>query len=118
MERFPGSEGVREMKATQAQLGVATTGRKRTLGRLGLFMAVALVVGNMIGSGCSRCPGSDIVFKGFVLLMLGVPVYLYMKWRDSRDGSVVEPKADLTPKVTTVGPTAPAKPAHSEPVAV
>ena len=46
------------MAATQAPLKVATAGRRRTLGRLGLFMAVALVVGNMIGSGVFTLPSA------------------------------------------------------------
>ncbi|MGZ8582054.1 MAG: APC family permease [Actinomycetota bacterium] len=62
--------------------------------------------------------GSDIVFKGFMLLMLGVPVYVYMKWRDSKEGRVVEPEEELTPKVTPIAATAPAEPAPREPVSV
>jgi APA family basic amino acid/polyamine antiporter len=60
--------------------------------------------------------GADIVFKGFMLLMLGIPVYLYMKWRDAKEGRVVVPEAEFQPP--TVPTTAPAKPARREPVVV
>jgi APA family basic amino acid/polyamine antiporter len=56
--------------------------------------------------------GADIVFKGFMLLMLGVPVYVYMKWRDSKEGRMVMPEAELLPPVT------PAAPAPREPIVV
>jgi len=63
--------------------------------------------------------GSDIVFKGFMLLMLGVPVYVYMKWRDSKEGQVVEPEEELTPPtVSTFTPTTPVEPVPRRPVAV
>src|SRR5512145_3024306 len=46
------------MRTTQAPTGVTTAGRTRKLGRLGLFMAVALVIGNMIGSGVFTLPAA------------------------------------------------------------
>jgi basic amino acid/polyamine antiporter, APA family len=55
--------------------------------------------------------GADIVFKGFMLLMLGVPVYVYMKWRDAREGRTVVPEAELRP-------VTPEAPSPREPVVV
>ena len=73
---------------------------------MGLWMATALVVGNMIGSGIFLLPatladaagpvsligwaftgagaGEDIVTKGFVLLLCGIPVYVGMRWWEHR----------------------------------
>jgi APA family basic amino acid/polyamine antiporter len=63
--------------------------------------------------------GADIVFKGFMLLMLGVPVFVYMKWQDGRAGAVVEPSAELTPLAgDAMQPAAPVRPAPREPVGV
>jgi APA family basic amino acid/polyamine antiporter len=65
--------------------------------------------------------GADIVFKGFMLLMLGIPVYLYMKWRDATQGQVVVPEAEFAPPVTPIAtptPPEPAEPAPRRPVAV
>jgi APA family basic amino acid/polyamine antiporter len=63
--------------------------------------------------------GSDIVFKGFMLLMLGVPVYVYMKWRDSKEGLVIEPAAELAPSaVTPITSPTPVEPVPRRPVAV
>ena len=44
---------------------------KRTTGKLGLSMAVALVVGNMIGSGVFLLPASLAPFGGISLLAWG-----------------------------------------------
>ena len=29
--------------------------------------------------------GSESIAKGYLLMMLGIPLYLYMRWRRSRD---------------------------------
>ncbi len=58
--------------------------------------------------------GADIVFKGFMLLMLGVPVYVYMKWRDTKEGRPIVPETELRP-VTPKGRT---EPAFREPMVV
>ncbi len=49
---------------------------------LGLWMATSLVVGNMIGAG------RDTVFLGFMLLLAGLPVYVWVSLR--RRGVVAE----------------------------
>jgi len=36
--------------------------------------------------------GYEVIAKGFLLLMLGVPVYVYMKYRDSRRNQIVIPE--------------------------
>jgi len=59
--------------------------------------------------------GADVVFKGFMLLMIGVPVYVYMKWRDAREGRTVMPEAELPSPAT---PEAPVESAPREPVVV
>ena len=54
-----------------------------------------------------------------MLLMLGIPVYVYMKWRDSKEGRFVEPEAELTPPtVPTIPPSTPVEPVPRRPVAV
>ncbi len=58
--------------------------------------------------------GADIVFKGFMLLMLGVPVYVYIKWRDTKEGRPIVPETELRP-VTPKGRT---EPAFREPMVV
>ena len=76
---------------------------------MGLWMATALVVGNMIGSGVFLLPafaysvraiagsGQDIIAKGFVLLLAGVPIYVGMRWWQQREAG---PDAvDLVPPV-------------------
>jgi APA family basic amino acid/polyamine antiporter len=51
--------------------------------------------------------GYQVVFRGFMLLMAGIPVYVYMKWRASKDVTVEVPSpspADLTtPSAVPVG---------------
>jgi len=37
--------------------------------------------------------GYEVIAKGFLLLMLGVPVYVYMKYRESKRVVVIPPKA-------------------------
>jgi APA family basic amino acid/polyamine antiporter len=34
--------------------------------------------------------GSEAIAKGYILLMLGIPIYLYLRWRRQRD-RVTEP---------------------------
>jgi len=29
--------------------------------------------------------GSEAIAKGYILLMLGIPIYLYLRWRRQRD---------------------------------
>jgi hypothetical protein len=72
-------------------------------------MATALVVGNMIGSVAYSLwtiagSGYQVVFRGFMLLMAGVPVYVFMKWRglraeESRAAEVVTPPSDGEPSL-------------------
>jgi len=59
--------------------------------------------------------GADVVFKGFMLLMFGVPVYVYMKWRDAKEGRTVVPETEFRPPVT---PGAPIEPMPREPMVV
>jgi hypothetical protein len=73
----------------------------RTAAGLGLTMATALVIGNMIDSGVFLLPASlgsygpvslvafGLNAVGAMLLMAGIPVYLLMKWRGARE--TVEP---------------------------
>jgi hypothetical protein len=42
-------------------------------GKLGLVACTALVVGNVIGSG------AQTVLYGFVLLLAGIPLYVWLK---------------------------------------
>jgi APA family basic amino acid/polyamine antiporter len=58
--------------------------------------------------------GADIVFKGFMLLMLGVPVYVYMKWRDAKEGKTIVPQTELRP----VAPKVRTEPTFREPMVV
>jgi APA family basic amino acid/polyamine antiporter len=59
-------------------------------------LALAYALWTIAGSGY------QVVFRGFMLLMLGIPVYIYMKWRAAKD-DVPEPAAvDLTPVDTRI----------------
>jgi len=42
--------------------------------------------------------GTDVIAKGFILLMLGVPVYVYLKWREH--GGQVAASATSGPRPT------------------
>ena len=63
---------------------------------LGLGACTALVVGNMVGSGVFALPaslaflyaigaiygaGAEVVFYGYLLLLAGVPVFVWVRWR-------------------------------------
>jgi APA family basic amino acid/polyamine antiporter len=41
--------------------------------------------------------GKDIIAKGFVLLLAGIPVYVYMGWRKRRDADLLEEAFELPP---------------------
>jgi APA family basic amino acid/polyamine antiporter len=41
--------------------------------------------------------GKDIIAKGFVLLLAGIPVYVYMGWRKRRDAELLEEAFELPP---------------------
>jgi len=47
-----------------------------------------------------RRAGYEVVFKGFLLLLAGIPVYVWMRWRAARPGGTVpaagEPAATPT----------------------
>jgi APA family basic amino acid/polyamine antiporter len=73
------------------------------------LLAFAYAVWTIAGAG------SDVVFKGFMLLMLGVPVYIYMKWRDSKQGRSVLPETEFLPPVT---PDVPVEPVKRHPMVV
>ena len=49
--------------------------RNLPLGILG-GLAICTVIYVIVGAG------ADVIAKGFILLMLGVPVYVYLKWRE------------------------------------
>jgi amino acid transporter len=79
---------------------------------MGLWMATALVVGNMIGSGVFllpsalaaeagpiSLPGEETIAKGFLLLTAGIPVYVYLRWRQSREQVAVPASPSLEPAV-------------------
>ena len=53
--------------------------------------------------------GQETVFKGFLLLTAGIPVYVWLKWRQSRsgDGVAVEPKPARTEPSETESAEAP-----------
>ncbi len=39
--------------------------------------------------------GSEAIAKGYILLMLGIPLYLYLRWRHQRDQVAAPAEADL-----------------------
>jgi APA family basic amino acid/polyamine antiporter len=45
--------------------------------------------------------GYEVVFKGFMLLMAGIPVFVWVKWRASKEGA---PAAERQPLVTDTPP--------------
>jgi hypothetical protein len=51
----------------------STAGRPNLKRSLGLWMATALVIGTMVGSGV------------LLLLLAGIPVYVSLEWRKSRE---------------------------------
>ena len=72
-----------------------TTSQRAPLKRsLGMWVATALVVGNMIGSGVFWMiygAGEETVAKGFLLLAAGIPVYVWLKWQERRSGDAGTP---------------------------
>jgi APA family basic amino acid/polyamine antiporter len=46
--------------------------------------------------------GKDIIAKGFVLLMAGIPVYVFVKWWQRRQVSPIDALAELPPPVPDV----------------
>lgn len=57
------------------------SGRKLARDTVIALLAFAYSVWAIYGSGF------EIIAKGFLLMMFGVPVYVYLKWRQSRDGA-------------------------------
>lgn len=37
--------------------------------------------------------GYEVVFKGFMLLMAGLPVFVFMKWRAAKEAGPMSPEA-------------------------
>ena len=48
--------------------------------------------------------GWDIIGKGFLLLMIGLPVFVYMAWSRRRTRPTLEPAATTPPNVTEPAP--------------
>jgi APA family basic amino acid/polyamine antiporter len=59
------------------------------------LLAFAYSVWTIVGSGY------DIIAKGFVLLIVAMPIYVYLKWQQSREATVVVPDADDTSRQPT-----------------
>jgi basic amino acid/polyamine antiporter, APA family len=74
------------------------SGRKLAVDAGVAMLALAFAIWAIYGAGY------EVIAKGFLLLMLGVPVYVYMKWRGHKsvdpDGTVV-----LSPPLTEDHPT-------------
>lgn len=68
--------------ATAAEVYMFFSERERFSGRrlardtVIAALAFAYTIYAIVGAG------TDVIAKGFILLMLGVPVYIYLKWRD------------------------------------
>jgi APA family basic amino acid/polyamine antiporter len=61
--------------------------------------------------------GYEVVFKGFMLLMAGIPVYVWVKWRASKDQTPeVELETVPEPTLPLDGLTIPSVPPVAEPV--
>jgi APA family basic amino acid/polyamine antiporter len=43
--------------------------------------------------------GYEVVFKEFLLLLAGIPVYVWIRWRASRPGGPLRPRAAMDPVV-------------------
>jgi APA family basic amino acid/polyamine antiporter len=76
------------------------SGRKLAVDAGVAMLALALAIWAIYGAGY------EVIAKGFLLLMLGVPVYVYMKWRNSRSpgpgGADVLPHARIEDGSTTL----------------
>ena len=55
--------------------------------------------------------GSESIAKGFILLMVGIPVYLYLRWRRQRDRIPIRTELVELPEVAKE--VAPAEPVHA-----
>lgn len=60
------------------------SGRKLARDAAVATLAFAYAVYAIVGAG------TDVIAKGFILLMLGIPVYVYLRWRESRGHTLVE----------------------------
>ncbi|HTG46847.1 MAG TPA: amino acid permease [Actinomycetota bacterium] len=58
--------------------------------------------------------GSEAIAKGYILLMLGIPIFLYLRWRTQRDRIPIRTELIEVPEV----PVAEAPPALREPASV
>ena len=67
------------------------SGRKLAVDAGIAMLALAFAIWAIYGAGY------EVIAKGFLLLMLGVPVYVYMKWRNSR--TIGPGGADVVPHI-------------------
>ena len=85
--------------AAAAEIALFVKEPARFTGRKMLRDSVIAILGFGYAIWAMYATGTESIAKGFMLLMLGIPVYLYMRWRRGRPHTVVETVDDgATPR--------------------
>jgi hypothetical protein len=85
---FPKEAEVMLMIADRAAFSVRRLGKDLTIAGLAFAYSLWSIAGS----------GYQVVFRGFLLLMAGIPVYLYMRWRAASRPELVEVPAEVRAK--------------------
>ena len=68
---------------------------KRFTGRKLLRDTVVVALGFGYAVWAMYATGSESIAKGYILLMLGIPIYLYLRWR--RQGERIPIRTEILP---------------------
>ena len=72
---------------------------KRFTGRKLLRDTVVVALGFGYAVWAMYATGSESIAKGYILLMLGIPIYLYLRWRPQRDRISIRTERVAVPEI-------------------
>ena len=71
--------------AAAAEIALFVKEPERFTGRKMVRDIVVAILGFGYAIWAMYATGSESIAKGYILLMLGIPIYLYLRWRHQRD---------------------------------
>jgi len=99
--------------AAAAQLMLMFREPERFSGRRLAFDAAVAVLAFAYSFWMIYGAGEEYIAQGFLLLMAGIPVYVFMKWRQSREDTYVPASMGPPEVITSAGATPSAVPVHA-----